>query len=349
MTKSKSFNKSPKQRALYHALMESILKYEDAMDERVAENLKKRKPDDADKYKGPSVGSDRGLKRQKISKDIEPSKKAEIFKGTSKGTSKSQPKSTGKFAQAEKTVFETGDTQGPQNLGEDMSNTDEPPVVNVDPKDWFKKPERPPPLDLEWNKGTYRSYVELDYNMEECYKSLTDQLDWNNPKGDRYTFDLSNPLPLVMSGNRQIVPVDYFFNNDLAYLQRGSTGRTYTTSLTKTKAVKYDLPRIEDMVSKHDVYSTKRILAVTNVKVKEWYGYGHLEEIELRLFNLKGDVIVHLATALRMFTRRIVIQKRVEDLQLGVESYQKKLNISRPMTRKARITDLKPYSAYSNP
>ncbi|GJZ58336.1 hypothetical protein Tco_0613830 [Tanacetum coccineum] len=34
-----------------------------------------------------------------------------------------------------------------------MGNTDEPPVVNVDPKDWFKKPERPPTPDLEWNKG----------------------------------------------------------------------------------------------------------------------------------------------------------------------------------------------------
>ncbi|GJY15323.1 retrovirus-related pol polyprotein from transposon TNT 1-94 [Tanacetum coccineum] len=35
-------------------------------------------------------------------------------------------------------------------------------------------------------------------------------------------------------------------------------------------------------VSKHDVCSTKRILAVTNVKVNVWYGYGHLEEIEVR-------------------------------------------------------------------
>ncbi|GJV53440.1 hypothetical protein Tco_1449181 [Tanacetum coccineum] len=90
MTKSKSFNKIPKQRALYHALIESILEDEDAMEERVAENLKKRKPDDADKDKGPSARSDRGLKRRKISKDTEPSKKAETFKGTSKGTSKSQ-------------------------------------------------------------------------------------------------------------------------------------------------------------------------------------------------------------------------------------------------------------------
>nr|GFB32159.1 hypothetical protein [Tanacetum cinerariifolium] len=48
-----------------------------------------------------------------------------------------------------------------------------------------------------------------------------------------------------------------------------------------------------------------------------------------RLFNLKGEDIVHLDVALRMFIRRIVIQKRVKDLQLGDESYQKKLNISR--------------------
>ncbi|GJX90685.1 hypothetical protein Tco_0344011 [Tanacetum coccineum] len=279
-----------------------------------------------------------------------------------------------------------------------MGNTNEPPIVKADPKDWFKKSERPPTLDPEWNegpaykilKGTCRSYVELEYNMEECYKALTDQLVWNNPEGDRYPFDLGKPLPLVKSGNRQIVSVDYFFNNDLACLQGGSTDRTYTTSLTKTKAAKYDLPRIEDMVpnlwspikvaydkhallgtshwgpkrqrfygyaskkvSKHDVYSTKIILVMINVKVNIWYGYGHLEEIKVRrsdhqlykfiegdfprlhlndiedmlllvvqnrLFNLKGEDIVNLDATLRMFTRRIVIQKRVEDLQLGVES-----------------------------
>nr|GEV98155.1 hypothetical protein [Tanacetum cinerariifolium] len=58
MTISKSFNKSPKQRALYHALMESILKDEDAMDEGVADELKKSELDDADKDEGPSIGSD---------------------------------------------------------------------------------------------------------------------------------------------------------------------------------------------------------------------------------------------------------------------------------------------------
>ncbi|GJU66784.1 hypothetical protein Tco_1253043 [Tanacetum coccineum] len=70
---------------------------EDAMDEGVADKLKKRKPDDADKDEGPSAGSDRGLKRRKTSKDTKPSKKAKSTK-TSKGTSKSQPKSTNKSA-----------------------------------------------------------------------------------------------------------------------------------------------------------------------------------------------------------------------------------------------------------
>ncbi|GJU73885.1 hypothetical protein Tco_1265290 [Tanacetum coccineum] len=53
MTKSKSFNKSPKHRALYNDLIESILEDEDAMDKGVVDELKKRKPDDADKDEGP--------------------------------------------------------------------------------------------------------------------------------------------------------------------------------------------------------------------------------------------------------------------------------------------------------
>ncbi|GKA43707.1 hypothetical protein Tco_0736431 [Tanacetum coccineum] len=45
-------------------------------------------------------------------------------------------------------------------------------------------------------KGTCQSIIELEYNMEECHKALTDKLDWENPKGDRCPFDLSKPLPL---------------------------------------------------------------------------------------------------------------------------------------------------------
>ncbi|GJY33752.1 hypothetical protein Tco_0418221 [Tanacetum coccineum] len=366
MTKTKPFKKNIKHMALYHALIESIVDDEDAMDKGVTDRLKKRKSDDVDKDEGPPTGPDQGLKRKKTSKETKPSKKAKST-GTSKGTTKSQPKSTGKSAQAEETMFETADTQVPQNPREDMGKTiDDGPTQN-----WLSdlaKAEKPSKtfnelmstlidftafsmnrlqisdltkVDLVgpvYNllKGTCKSYVELEYNMEECYKALNDQLDWNNPEGDRYQFDLSKPLPLVKSRNCQIVPTDYFFNNNLAYLQGGSTEITYTTSLTKMKAAKYDLQGIEDMVpilwSPIKVAYNKHAALVTKVKVNKWYGYGHLEEIDFRrsnqqlctfiegdfprlhfndikemlllvvqnrLFNLKGEDIVHLAAALQ--------------------------------------------------
>ncbi|GJX07583.1 hypothetical protein Tco_0195515 [Tanacetum coccineum] len=97
-------------------------------------------------------------------------------------------------------------------------------------------------------KGTCTNYTKLEYDFKECYKALSEKLDWENPEGGDYPFDLTKPLPLVMSGNRQKVLVDYFFNNDLKYLQGGVLTMTYTTSITTTKASQYDLPGIEDMV-----------------------------------------------------------------------------------------------------
>nr|GFB84477.1 hypothetical protein [Tanacetum cinerariifolium] len=53
-----------------------------------------------------------------------------------------------------------------------------------------------------------------------------------------------------------------------------------------------------------DVYSKRRINAVTELKIVEWHNYRHLDWIS----------------------------RRVEDLQLGVESYQKRLNLTKPDT-----------------
>ncbi|GKD63871.1 hypothetical protein Tco_1305979 [Tanacetum coccineum] len=97
-------------------------------------------------------------------------------------------------------------------------------------------------------KRTCKSHVKLEYNIEECYKALTDRLDWNNPEGNEYSFNLSMPLPLIIERGRQVVLVNYFFNNYLEYLRRGSSSKKYMTSTTKTKAAKYDIPGIEDMV-----------------------------------------------------------------------------------------------------
>ena len=99
-------------------------------------------------------------------------------------------------------------------------------------------------------KGTCKSYVELEYHFEEVYKAMNDKVDWHNPEGREYPFDLRNPLPLIEDARgRMIVPVDYFINNDLAYLQGGEASQKYTTSTTKCKAALYDnVEGIEDMV-----------------------------------------------------------------------------------------------------
>nr|GEZ55183.1 hypothetical protein [Tanacetum cinerariifolium] len=84
------------------------------------------------------------------------------------------------------------------------------------------------------------------------------------------------------------------------------------------------------------------------------YDYGHLDEIEVRkedqqLYTFKEDKRYDLNVALRMFTRRVVIQRRVEDLQLGVESYKKKLNLTKPDTLGLNLRNRTAYTAYLDP
>nr|GEX14230.1 hypothetical protein [Tanacetum cinerariifolium] len=76
-------------------------------------------------------------------------------------------------------------------------------------------------IEFRLLKGIRINYAELKYDFEECYKALFEKLDWENLKGGDYPFDLTKPLPLVKNGNSQVVLVDYFFKNDLKYLQGG--------------------------------------------------------------------------------------------------------------------------------
>ncbi|GKD59428.1 hypothetical protein Tco_1296937, partial [Tanacetum coccineum] len=93
---------------------------------------------------------------------------------------------------------------------------------------------------FELMKGTCKSLVKLEYLFEEVYKATTDQLDWNNPEGQQYPYDLRKPLPLIPNSHgHQVIPFDHFINNDLAYLSGGFSSRTYATSVTKNKAADY--------------------------------------------------------------------------------------------------------------
>ncbi|GJV28708.1 retrovirus-related pol polyprotein from transposon TNT 1-94 [Tanacetum coccineum] len=168
-----------------------------------------------------------------------------------------------------------------------------------------------------------------------------------------YPFDLSKPLPLIKHGKRQRVPFEYFINNDLKYLQGGVLTMTYTTSTTKSKAAQYDLPGIEDMVP--NIWSPVKVADRYALWGNEETWIRVLEEIIVRrvdnnrLINISGDDVADFAIALRMFTRSLVVQKRVEDLQLGVEGYQKKINVTKPDTTRLDFRKRHPYTPYRDP
>nr|GFD27077.1 hypothetical protein [Tanacetum cinerariifolium] len=44
-------------------------------------------------------------------------------------------------------------------------------------------------------KAFYPDVVHLQFQMEECHKILTDQVDWANPEGDQVRMNVSKPLP----------------------------------------------------------------------------------------------------------------------------------------------------------
>ncbi|GJW21749.1 hypothetical protein Tco_0032371 [Tanacetum coccineum] len=405
--KSESYLTAPEHRYCYDSLKKSYDLDKDFFFSYDVYSLKRSRKD-KDKDEDPFAGSDRGLKKRKLSKDAEPTtglKKKDSTSGSSKGT-KSQPKSSGKSVQSEEPVFEVADSDMPQDQEGNMGdNEDEPRKEIADegpPQKWLMTLAASTPTDKSLKdfdelmstpidfssyilnglkienltqeillgpafrllKGTRSNYAELEYDFEECYKALSEKLDWEIPEGSDYPFDLSKPLPLITRGKRQRVPFEYFINNDLKYLQGGVSTMTYTTSTTKTKAAQYDLPGIEDMSfyayvrgiqSRGDIYSTKRILAVTHVKVMRKHGYGYLEEIVVRradnaLYRFKeGDDVADFAIALRMFTRSMVIQKRVEDLQLRVKSYQKKINVTKPDTTRPYLRKRHPYTPYEDP
>ncbi|GKA85877.1 hypothetical protein Tco_0807531 [Tanacetum coccineum] len=96
--------------------------------------------------------------------------------------------------------------------------------------------------------------------------------------------------------------------------------------------------------SARDVYSRNRIIRIKKLTIVEWHNYKHLEWITVRkLTNLNIEECLALVVLLRMFTRSIVIRRRVEDLQLGIESYQKKLNLTKRDTL-MRIDELHKFS-----
>nr|GEX35719.1 hypothetical protein [Tanacetum cinerariifolium] len=197
------------------------------------------------------------------------------------------------------------------------------------------------------------SLTDLEYHLEEVYKSTTDQLDRVNPEGQQYPHN---------------EPINYDKHALWGVSHWGRKRQQfYGFAVNRESAL--------------DVYSKRRIIAVTELKIVELHNYKHLDWISVRrdddkiyrfkegdfkmlriqniedmllllvqgkLSNMTVEERFSFNVSLRMFTRSIVIQRRVKDLQLGVESYQKRLNLTKPDMYRSDLKRREAYTAHSN-
>ncbi|GJR99838.1 hypothetical protein Tco_0316347 [Tanacetum coccineum] len=366
MYENKSFNRNPANHALYHAFMKSLIEDENIMDKGVANTVKDHKinhdDDDEDDDEDRSAGPNQGKKTKRgRTKESDSSKKPSTTKETPKGKASSKGPITGKSATTKEPIEEPiveVEMDDPVNtaakdvvLDADQLHDDSTQAKDKAPKqDWFKQPLRPPTPYPEWNKRQ----VVLDQIEQPWFNQMVsntkDPLTFNDLMATPIDFSKyinligiihkeivtpSKPLPLQGRLGHLTVAIDYFFNDDLEYLKSSDLERMYTTSIMKTKVALYEILykfKEGDFVDLH-LSDIEDML---------------LHAVQHNLFHLNENDIVDFIVALRMFTRSLVIKKRIEDLHLGVESYQKKLNITEPQNTFPEIEFKKLYTLSYN-
>nr|GEW87190.1 hypothetical protein [Tanacetum cinerariifolium] len=256
----------------------------------------------------------RGTKRRKSSKEADSPKYLRSKKGksssSSKDTSCSHHKSSGKSAHAEELSHTVEDFEVQKNQEFDTSNKDEQPDDEAVPKnDWFKKPERPSTPDPDWNKRQH-----VDFRLPQTWISVIARAE-KHPN----SFDVLMDTPINFSAFAKTERLDW----------HNPKGKPYPFVLCKP------LPLIPDHRGHQAI-------------PQDYFINNDLEYLK-GLANLMIDECYDLNVALCMFTRRFVIQRRVEVLQLGVESYQKKLNLTKPDTFRQDLKKRTAYIGYLDP
>ncbi|GKA66824.1 hypothetical protein Tco_0766632 [Tanacetum coccineum] len=234
-----------------------------------------------------------GVKCKEDESSKETTHKESKSTSSSKGASRSQPKSSGKSAHVEEHGQKVDDLEDQPHQEFNTGNDDVTPEIEAQ------------------DDG---NVVELEYHLEEVFKATNDQLDWHNPEGRPYPHDLSKPLTLIPNEQgRQVIAFDHFINNDLEYLKGWSSSQRYTTSITKTKAANYgQVNWNEDKKDKLYKFREGDFKILRSQEIEDML----LLFVQDMLANLNLEEQYALNVALRMFTRCIVIQERVEDIQL---------------------------------
>ncbi|GKB48583.1 hypothetical protein Tco_0899336 [Tanacetum coccineum] len=207
---------------------------------------------------------------------------------------------------------------------EEMPKTPEP--------DWVIPPNDLPELENNWANAIAKSYQDLEENkllqktrdmgffIKWYYKQirnskvikvdLEDKIDLANPEGNRVVLDVSKPLPL---GGLQV----------RSYMKILSVVSLKTYS-------RYGYTYLKEIVLQRADYNEYKI-SESNFKNLHPNDFEdmYLLHLQGKLNHLYGSDKVNLFNAFNLWIRNIIIRKCVKDLQLGIESYQTKLNLTK--------------------
>ncbi|GJY69198.1 hypothetical protein Tco_0472180 [Tanacetum coccineum] len=212
--------------------------------------------------------------------------------------------------------------------------------------DWYCKRQGITHLTLQDLEGPtfeiikvfHPDVIHLQFQMEECHKLLTDQVD-----DTILRYNVSKPLPLggepghvgrpALSiskmkaayypdvGLEQLVPDQFWIEEECKY----DIAAMYGISHWWFQRQRFYIDRFSSEGDRRAVRTHMRILSVIQIKVFSMYGYNYMKKIVLRRADLKEYVIAE-----RDF--KYMYPSDFEDLRipLGIESYQTQLNLTKP-------------------
>nr|GEV15456.1 reverse transcriptase domain-containing protein [Tanacetum cinerariifolium] len=263
-----------------------------------------------------SVGPDRGSKRRRDGKESKsesaPTKTATRCVSRSTKGSRSRQVSASESALAEELVQTIVQMDEPLHLEFDTGADDQPIVQSCQQPKWFSQQQKPPTPDRDWNKTL------------SAVDTLTPE-------------HLAGPTYELMKGScKSLVELKY-----------------HLEEVFKATIDQLDWVNPEGLQYPHNLLQPLPL--IPNNRGRRVIPFEHFINNDLeylrggKLTNLTVEECFAFNVSLQIFTRSIVIQRRVEDLQLGVESYQKKINLTKPDTYRPDLKRKEAYTAYSNP
>ncbi|GJX03673.1 hypothetical protein Tco_0189589 [Tanacetum coccineum] len=178
---------------------------------------------------------------------------------------------------------------------------------------------------------------------------------------------LEKEAPLFLGPQRDPnEPLRFIWNKDLFCLKNGNTkAKKYVTKVFKRfneearlaihhwkhpwAKMFYRKEHRKVRSDPSDVYSNQKIVEVNRVKNQQGCGQYFMEEIVVKRADEVDYQKNRLLKSLTVFIRSCVIWEIVHEYQLGIESYQIKINLTAPTLVIYGIKKLEPYTIITDP